>query len=626
MAAPAPAPNAKAPSTAPRSTATYCPSPSVGPMKVNPNGVKFILVTGGVCSSLGKGVTTSSIGALLKSYGYVVSSIKIDPYINPDAGLMSPFEHGEVFVLNDGGEVDLDLGNYERWMSLSLTHRHNITTGNVYKTLLERERRGDYLGVTVQVVPHFIEEVIGRISEVASLPVDGSGMVPHVCMIELGGTIGDLESTPFIEALRQMRFRMPTTDMALCHCTYLPVMGGSQKTKPTQHSCRALLSHGLMPDFLVCRSSKALSAEARVKLGNLVGVAEDHIIGAHDSPNLFDVPVNFDAQDVIDKLRKQLQLPPSNLPPPLGFPTVDDYKQYSAFLSKGKDEVQVIRIAFVGKYVSGGDDAYFSVLQSFEHACLFVRVRIEFHWIDAAHSSMTEEKLYEALNKVDGVFVAGGFGVKGFEMKVMASKWAREHKKPYLGVCLGMQVAVCDVARHVLGVAGATSEEQDRKNAGADHHAIVYMPDISRKTMGGNMRLGAHRVHITDPSSKLAKMYGGATLINERHRHRFEVNMKLYDRFRADGTMSFVGSDTHEFNAETRVEAVEIKDHPFFVAVQYHPEYRTSPADPPPTYAAFIAAAARKEVAFHEGNSRQHAVTGVKPARMSGEAFPAAPK
>jgi CTP synthase len=593
----------------------YLPSPGVQPRDLNPDEVKFVLVTGGVCSSLGKGVTTSTIGALLRGQGYVVSSVKIDPYINPDAGLMSPIEHGEVYVLQDGGEVDLDLGNYERWMGINLTRGHNITTGNVYRELIERERRGDYLGKTVQVVPHFTDEVINRIRKCARTPVDSSGCRPQVVLIELGGTVGDLESTPFIEALRQLRFRLPPEDFALLHCTYLPVMSGTQKTKPTQHSCRALLAHGLQPDFIICRCATTLAEDARKKIAVFGGVSERCVIDAHDSETLYDVPLNFYKQDLVAKIVAKLRIKSPAMPPPFGFPSIEDYRRYSE-LAKSTD-VQSINIAFVGKYLSAGADAYFSVMQAFEHAALYLGVRLHFVWVDARlDNAMT--LLEDVATRVDGIFVAGGFGNSGFDVKVHAAHLARTKKVPYLGVCFGMQVAVVEAARYMLKIENATSEELEPTATGADHHAIIYMPDICRGSMGSNMRLGNHAVHIVDQDSHLARIYDGAKVITERHRHRYEVNMKLYDRFKADGRLSFVGSDTQHFDAETRVEAIEVKDHPFYVGIQYHPEYRTLPTDPAPTFLAFLSACSGKPVDWSYTAMRVKTGTTPGTARFSG--------
>lgn len=607
----------------PTNISHYLPSPGAQPRDLNPDEVKFVLVTGGVCSSLGKGVTTSTIGALLRGQGYTVSAVKIDPYINPDAGLMSPIEHGEVYVLSDGGEVDLDLGNYERWMGVQLSRSHNITTGNVYRHIIEHERKGGYLGKTVQVVPHFTEEVITRIKKAAQTPVDSSGMRPQVVMIELGGTVGDLESTPFIEALRQLRFRLPPEDFCLMHCTYLPVMSGGQKTKPTQHSCRTLLSHGLQPDFIVCRSADPIAPDARKKLAVFGGVNERYIVDAHNSASLYDVPLNFHAQNIVQHLVHKLRMKAPIRPPPMNFPSIEDYERYSA-LTKDPTTPKV-KIGFVGKYLNAGSDAYFSVLQAFEHAALFLGVGVQFIFIDAKEERAMSI-LEEAVPLVDGVFVAGGFGEMGFDVKVHAAHLARTKKVPYFGVCFGMQVAVTEACRYMLGIPDATSEELDPKNPGADHHSVIYMPDISRGQMGNNMRLGTHSVHITDPNSHLSRMYKGARIVHERHRHRYEVNMKLYDRFMKDGRLSFVASDTTEYNADTRVEAVEVKDHPFFVGVQYHPEYRTLPTDPAPTYLGFLSACAKKPVDFGYSTTRVDFGTPSAGQRFSlGTAFPDAP-
>lgn len=586
----------------------YLPSPMLRPELEDSTQthVKYILVTGGVCSSLGKGVTTSSIGALLKTRGYRVSSIKIDPYINVDAGLMSPFEHGEVYVLNDGGEVDLDLGNYERWMSVQLTRDHNITTGKVFKELIDREREGKYLGKTVQLVPHFTNEVVERIVNVSNLPVDNSGLKPHVCLIELGGTIGDLESAPFVEALRTLRFTLPPEDFLLVHCTYLPVMGGSQKTKPTQHSCRALLSLGLTPDFLVCRSDDPLDDSARAKLSQQCSIQEKYIIGAHNVANLYEVPVLFETQDMLDKLQRRLRLDPEqlNLMPPLAFPSLDTYKKFATTLANPS---KTIRIAFVGKYTQGGSDAYFSVMQTFEHCCLALNVAIKFLWMDATLLETPEQsgQAFAALESCEGIFVPGGFGTRGIRGKVLAARFAREKNIPYLGVCLGMQVALIEFAQSQIGWEDATSEEFDTNKTSA-HHVLRFMPEIDRRTMGANMRLGGREVNLIEPKSICKRIYGGANKVIERHRHRFEFNMSFVDEFKSRGLL-FTGIDTPAMCPETRVECIELPSHKFFLGVQYHPEYRTAPNDPSPPFLAFVEAASGEQYPWPSTNSRKTA-------------------
>ena len=582
--------------------------------QVGPQRMKYLLVTGGVCSSLGKGVTTSSIGALLRQSGFHVSAIKIDPYINVDAGLMSPFEHGEVYVLADGGEVDLDLGNYERWLRVRLSRGHNITTGKVYETLIQKERQGGFLGKTVQVIPHVTDEVVRRVVETAEIAVDGSGMKPQICLIELGGTIGDIESAPFVEALRQLRFSIPPEDFCLAHVTYLPTMGESQKTKPTQHSCRTLLSLGMSPDFLVCRSEGPLTGDARRKISSLVGLQEKYIFDAHNCGSLYEVPILFHSQDLVAKIVHKMKLDVTKpSAPAIGIPTIDELRSFAQMCTSKTS--RTIDIAFVGKYCDGGTDAYFSVMQAFEHASLAAQVRINFLWIESESlegESSAADELRQQLTSMNGIFVAGGFGNRGIEGKVIAARIARERKIPYLGVCLGMQIALIEMGRHLLGLPDATSEEFDSEKgapAKSQHHVIIYMPEIDRNMMGANMRLGAREAHITAPGSIMQTIYCNAQKVTERHRHRYEFNMAYLEQFRKAGVI-FSAADDPAFGKDTRVEAIELSTavHPYFLGIQYHPEFMTWVTDPSPPYAAFVAAAAGVPNTLQkEGNTRRTA-------------------
>jgi CTP synthase len=592
-----------------------------------PANTKFLLVLGGVCSSLGKGVTTSSVGALLKASGYRVAAVKIDPYINVDAGLMSPYEHGEVFVLGDGGEVDLDLGNYERWMALTLGRDHNITTGKVYKQLIDAERKGDYLGKTVQVVPHFTQAVCDRIRAVANRPVDESGAPPEVVLIELGGTVGDLESSPFMESLRQLRFSLPPEDFCVALVTYLPSMGGSQKTKPTQHSARTLLSHGISPDFLVCRTDEELEASARTKLSQLCGMQEKYIFGAHNVPTLYDVPAMLDEQQIVPKLLHKFRL---TAPKGTKLPNFPDVATWRRFAVQLREATRKVRIAFVGKYVQHGSDAYYSVMQTFEHCCIHVGVRIEFAWVDSEDledGAANCEAARAALATVDGIFVAGGFGLRGINGKVEAVRIARNAGIPFFGVCLGMQVAVIEAARTFLGWTDATSEEFDAEKKSA-HHVLRLMLEHVSPTMGATMRLGAREVAlVADPPtgeakveaiagercvtkgahpSLLSALYGGAARVQERHRHRYEFNMAHFKEFVAKTPLVFSATHNGTFDADTRVEGIELPSdvHPFFVAVQYHPEFLSYPHDPSPPYLGFVAAVARNAGIFPRAATR----------------------
>ncbi|ORC89028.1 putative cytidine triphosphate synthase, putative,CTP synthase [Trypanosoma theileri] len=569
----------------------YLPSPMMRSLDAGES-VKFIVVTGGVCSSLGKGVTTSATGALLRAQGYRVCSIKIDPYINMDAGLMSPYEHGEVYVLEDGGEVDLDLGNYERWMSVHLRRDHNITTGKVFQKLISKERSGGFLGKTVQLVPHFTNEVVDQIFEVCQEAVCEGGKRPEICLIELGGTVGDMESQPFVEALRRLRYSIPPQDFCLMHTTYLPVFGGSQKTKPTQHSSRTLLSLGLQPDFLICRSEERLAKEVREKLSNQCGVQLCDIIGAPNVDCLYDIPVEFTNEGLINRILHKLRLSPKV--PPLDVPTYDTFVKYTKILRDMSNPV--VRIAFVGKYVGGGGDAYFSVLQCFEHCQIALGVRLDILYIESEDlEGPNADEAKQAILECDGIFVPGGFGVRGVDGKCIAVELARTHNIPYFGVCLGMQVALIEYCRNVLGWKDANSEEFNPSST----HQIVRIMDCDRTSMGANMHLGARAVHIVEPSSRLSKIYSGAPVVVERHRHRYEVNTTYVENLRSAGVVISGVSDP-QFGPQCRVEAVELPANRFFLAVQYHPEFVSSPMDPSPPYVAFMAAAARKEYTWPE--------------------------
>ncbi|PWV10950.1 putative cytidine triphosphate synthase [Trypanosoma cruzi] len=569
----------------------YLPSPSTRFLDSNDR-IKFVVVTGGVCSSLGKGVTTSATGALLRAQGYRVCSIKIDPYINMDAGLMSPFEHGEVYVLEDGGEVDLDLGNYERWMSVSLGRDHNITTGKVFQKLIEKERAGGFLGKTVQLVPHFTNEVVDEIFRICQKTVCESNKGPEICMIELGGTVGDMESQPFVEALRRLRYSIPPQDFCLMHTTYLPVFGGAQKTKPTQHSSRTLLSLGLQPDFLICRSEERLSREVKEKLSNQCGVKMSDIIGAPNVDCLYEIPVEFTNDGLVERLLHKLQLRPKV--PVMDVPSYGTYVEYTRILRDMSNPL--VRIAFVGKYVTGGGDAYFSVLQCLEHCQIALHVRLDILYVE---SEMLEgpnaEEAKQAILECDGIFVPGGFGKRGVDGKCAAVALARHHNIPYFGVCLGMQVALIQVCREELGWKDANSEEFDPSST----HQIVRIMDCDRHSMGANMHLGARNVHLVEKNSIMSTIYSGADFVVERHRHRYEVNTTYLGQLRGAGVLISGVSDP-TFGPHTRVEAIEIPSLRFFLAVQFHPEFVSSPMDPSPPYLAFMAAASKKAYKWPE--------------------------
>jgi CTP synthase len=550
--------------------------------------MKYIVVTGGVISGLGKGITISSIGVLLKNAGLRVSSIKIDPYLNIDAGTMSPYEHGEVFVLDDGGEADLDLGNYERFLDVTLTRDHNITTGKVYSQVIGAERRGDYLGKTVQVIPHVTNAVQDWIEKVARIPVDGSGGAPDVCLVEVGGTVGDIESMMFLEALRQFQFRVGHENIIFVHVSLVPVMGvvGEQKTKPTQHSVKELRSVGINPDIIVCRSTDALAPSTREKLALFCQVSASHVLAVHDVPNIYHVPLLLKEQCLDELLLSHLGLPSSSTP------LLAHWRDMARHVDDACTEV---KIALVGKY-NGLSDSYLSVLKALKHAAIACGRALVVEWINATHledgTAATEPELskntWDTLKQCHGILVPGGFGDRGVEGKIAAAKYARENKVPYLGVCLGFQVAVMEYARNVLGWAGANSEEFDTD---AEHNVIVFMPEINPSQMGGTMRLGARRTlvrhfpadaDIPQSSTHVERLYGvGKKDLLERHRHRYEVNPELVSKLEAGG-LYFTGRD----ETGERMEVAELPEHvhPFFFGVQYHPEFKSRPTQPSPPF------------------------------------------
>jgi CTP synthase len=565
--------------------------------------MKYVVVSGGVCSSLGKGVATSSIGALLRGHGFRVTAIKMDPYINIDAGLMSPYEHGEVFVLDDGGETDLDLGNYERMMFISLGRDNNVTTGKIYDSVIQKERRGEYLGKTVQVVPHITGAIVEWLDRTAQKSVDDTGMRPHICMIELGGTVGDIESMPFIEALRQFKFSLPEHSLAWCHCSYIPNMSG-QKTKPTQHSVKALLALGVQPDLIICRSPERLQEDTRKKIGNQCNIQTSRILSCHDVNNLFHVPTMLAEQHVVGLLNGVLHLDSLDLKPSMplrkekNLRSLTDWNKFAKKVDEAEASAKVV-IAFVGKYNKGGGDAYQSCIAALQHAAIEVGRKLDIVWIDAAdlelpqgaNSPEAAERVRNTeaqLKAADGIFVPGGFGDRGIEGKARAAGLAREWKKPYLGVCLGMQVAIIQFARDMLGLADATSEEFDKERK-SKNHVIMFMPEISKETMGANMRLGSRWVEFPNSSTSFASsLYGGASRIMERHRHRYEFNVAYKEQMEKKG-LTFAGQD----ESKERMDIIELpsSEHPFYLGVQFHPEYKSRPGLPSPPYFGLVAAA-----------------------------------
>ena len=548
--------------------------------------MKYVVVTGGVLSGLGKGVTASSIGVLLKSAGLKVTSIKIDPYLNSDAGTMSPFEHGEVFVLDDGGEVDLDLGNYERFLDVALTRDNNITTGKVYAKVIEKERRGDYLGKTVQVVPHITNEIQDWIEAVAHVPADGTSSTPDACVIELGGTVGDIESAPFIEALRQFQFRAGKGNVCFVHVSLVPVRGpvGEQKTKPTQHTVKELRGLGIIPDILVCRSENPLDTETKSKLAAFCHVGEDAVVSAHDVSNLYQIPISLHKQSVLRMVSNNLGF---NIPNSL--PMLDEWKEMADKVDMLEDEV---RIAMVGKY-TGLSDSYLSVIKALQHSAFAVNRKLIIDWIESTNLDPIErtpmyDDAWTILKAADGILVPGGFGNRGVEGKIAAANYARINNVPYLGVCLGLQIATIEFCRNVLGLDGANSAEFDES---APVQAVVFMPEISKTHMGGTMRLGTKPTPFLVDDCKVRRLYGGVGHVDERHRHRYEVNPELIERIEAAGLI-YVGKD----ETGERCEIMELEGHPYYVGTQYHPEFKSRPNRPSPPFLGLLKASCGHEI------------------------------
>uniref|UniRef100_A0A0P4VTV7 CTP synthase n=1 Tax=Scylla olivacea TaxID=85551 RepID=A0A0P4VTV7_SCYOL len=551
--------------------------------------MKYILVTGGVISGIGKGVIASSIGTILKHCGLRVTSIKIDPYINIDAGTFSPYEHGEVFVLDDGGEVDLDLGNYERFLDVTLHRDNNITTGKIYQSVINKERRGDYLGKTVQVVPHITDAIQEWVETVAHRPVDGEMAEPEVCIIELGGTIGDIEGMPFVEAFRQFQFRVKRENICLVHVSLVPQPSstGEHKTKPTQASVRELRGLGLSPDFIVCRSEKQVDASIKNKISNFCHVSPEQVICLHDAQSIYAVPLMLEEQQMSHLLSDRLNL---NLD---GRRPRKFLKKWCDLSTKHEHLRTSVTIALVGKYTQL-EDSYASVIKALQHAALACNRKLELKCIEAEDieegaKAIRPVKYYEAWRNVckcNGIIVPGGFGQRGMEGKIAVCKWARTMKKPLLGVCLGLQAAVIEFSRNVLGWGDANSQEMYPDGT---CHVIIEMPEHNPGELGGTMRLGKRQTLFKTQDSKLRQLYGNVDFVEERHRHRFEVNPKLVADIEATG-MKFVGQDVDG----ERMEIMELEDHPYYVACQYHPEYLTRPLKPSPPYLGLILAASGK--------------------------------
>lgn len=528
--------------------------------------MKYIIVTGGVLSGLGKGITTSSIGRLLKSRGFSVTAIKIDPYLNCDAGTMNPFQHGEVFVLDDGGEVDLDLGNYERFLDVNLTSEHNITTGKVYKAVIEKERRGDYLGKTVQIIPHITNEIKDMIKRVAQKSKS------DVVLIEMGGTVGDIESMPFLEAVRQLHREVGPHDCAFVHTTLVPVMGvvGEQKTKPTQHSVKELRAIGIQPDVIVGRSVEPMAMDIKKKISLFCDVPVEAVISAPDADSIYQVPILLDHQGLGDYILKLLCLERK----------AQDLTEWKQFLDRFLNPRHEVNIALVGKYTHL-KDSYISYIETLHHVSAETNAKINLIWIEAEDLE-NSEKAQTNLRMAQGIIVPGGFGERGIEGKMAAIRYARENKVPFLGICLGFQLANVEFCRNVLGMKDANSTEFNKNTPYPVVDLLPEQKDV--KDMGATMRLGAQLVKIEENS--LAHKLYGATEIWERHRHRYEVNPNYIEQIQ-NASLKFTGKSQDG----RRMEIAELENHPYFVASQFHPEFKSRPGKPAILYLGLVEAA-----------------------------------
>jgi CTP synthase len=533
---------------------------------------KFIFVTGGVLSSLGKGLASASIGALMESRGLQVTLLKMDPYINVDPGTMSPYQHGEVFVTDDGAETDLDLGHYERYVSTPMSRKNNFTTGQVYETVIANERRGDYLGGTVQVIPHITDEIKRRIRAAAE------GYDIAIC--EVGGTVGDIEGLPFLEAVRQFGREWGRENVLYVHLTLVPYIaaGGELKTKPTQHSVKELTGLGIQPDILLCRTDRLLDKKLKAKIAHFCNVEEDQVITAKDVEWIYEVPLIFHQEGLDERIVEKLHMW-------TGAPNLRKWHRVLQVLENPKDSV---RIAVVGKYM-GLKESYKSLMEALVHGGIANDARVELDCIDAERIEQGGVK--EVLHQADGILVPGGFGDRGSEGKIEAVRYARENRIPYLGICLGMQMAVVEFARDVCGLARANSMEFDEKSP----HPVIHLMETQRgiEKKGGTMRLGTYPC-VLQENSLAFKLYGRKK-ISERHRHRYEFNNDYRGLF-GDHGMILSGMSPDG----TLVEIVELKDHPWFVGCQFHPEFRSRPMDCHPVFKGFIKAALQNRVALRE--------------------------
>jgi CTP synthase len=536
---------------------------------------KYVFVTGGVVSSLGKGLAAASIGCLLESRGLRVNMMKFDPYLNVDPGTMSPFQHGEVFVTDDGAETDLDLGHYERFTHSPLSRDNNLTTGRIYQQIIQKERRGDYLGATVQVIPHVTNEIKNAMRKVASNGAD-------VTIVEIGGTVGDIESLPFLEAIRQMRQELGRENTVFVHLTLVPFIAAAQelKTKPTQHSVKELLSIGIQADVLMCRSERPLSREIKAKIAAFCNVEERAVIGAKTVPSIYEVPLNFAQEGVDDLILKYLHKDAPEA----------DLSKWRDLLDRCYHPKDEVSIAIVGKYTDY-EDSYKSLKEALTHGAVAHNLKLQITWIEGEglESQSPEDRSYESqLEGFDGILVPGGFGKRGIEGMLNAIRYAREKNVPYFGICLGMQTACIEFARNVCGLKDANSSEFD---PAAQHRVIYKLRELlGVEEMGGTMRLGAWTC-VIQPETLASHVYGGQTEISERHRHRYEFNRE-YEALLTGAGLRISGTTPDA----TYVEIVELSGHPYFIGCQFHPEFKSKPLEPHPLFRDFIAASYRNRL------------------------------
>lgn len=538
------------------------------PNLMSKKNTKYIFVTGGVTSSLGKGIVSASLGLLLKSRGFNVTIQKLDPYINIDPGTLNPYEHGECYVTEDGAETDLDLGHYERYLDAPTSQNNNVTTGKIYQTVIEKERKGDFLGKTVQVIPHITNEIKRRIKILSKQNYD-------IIITEIGGTVGDIESLPYIETVRQLKWELGESNSMVIHLTLLPYLAssGELKTKPSQHSVRQLMESGIMADVLVCRTEHKIPKDQRAKLAQFCNVSLDNVIECKDLETIYEVPMYLQKQNFDDVVLKALDLKSDK---------EADLKDWKTFLKKFQNPKRTVEIALVGKYISL-QDSYISIAEAFKHAGADLETEVKIRWVYSG--DLTHENIKETLAGVSGILVAPGFGDRGIEGKVLTAQYARENKVPMLGICLGMQIMTIEFARNVLGYSKANSMEFDTST----EHPVISLMEEQKNVVdkGGTMRLGAWKCAVKN-GSRLNDIYGSKH-ISERHRHRYEFNSDYIGEFEKNG---FLATGT---NPETGlVEALEMPDHPFYVGVQYHPEYKSTVATPHPLFRAFIKACEKK--------------------------------